>query len=125
MSLLVSIYRRTPAGTLEEVALQAGPGGDPSLFGFERCRTTLWGAPLARELGLTLLPTLAAGDIRATGEDLRRLREEAALLLQRRAELSRATGYDGEFITFRLENLLRAIAQAEAVEGGAGWVYVW
>jgi hypothetical protein len=126
MTLSVSVYRKTASGDLEDVALQPGPaGGEPSLFGFERCRTTLWGAPFTRELGLTLLPSLAEGDIYATGEDLPLLRHEAELLLRRRAELARATGYDEDFIEFRLNNLLRAVAQAEAIEGNAGWVYVW
>lgn len=126
MTLIVSVYRKTASGDVEDVELQPGPeGGEPSLFGFESCRATLWGAPFTRGLGLTLLPSLAKGDLHATGEDLHRLRQEAELLLQRRAELSRATGYEEDFIEFRLQNLLRAVAQAESIEGNAGWVYVW
>ncbi|QRK12387.1 hypothetical protein JQX13_21595 [Archangium violaceum] len=125
MSLLVSVYRKKASGDMEDVELQPGPGGEPSLFGGEQCRTTLWGAPFTRALGLALLPSLAERDIYATGEDLRLLRREAELLLRRRAELARATGYDEDYIEFRLQNLLRAIAQAEAIEGEAGWVYVW
>jgi hypothetical protein len=126
MSLLVSVYREVAPGKLEDVGPQPRPaGGDPSLFGFEVCRTTLWGAPFTRALGLTLLPGLAEGNIYATGEDLLRLQQEAELLHQRIHDLSQATGYQEEFIEFRLQNLLGAIAQAMAMEGGAGWVYVW
>ncbi|HZI14767.1 MAG TPA: hypothetical protein VE153_30645 [Myxococcus sp.] len=126
MTLIVSVYRKTASGDLEDVELQPGPkGGEPSLFGFERCRTSLWGSAFSRGLGLVLLPRLAEGDLHATGEDLHLLRQEAELLLQRRAELSQATGYDEDFIEFRLQNLLRAVARAEAIEGNSGWVYVW
>ena len=126
MTLTVSVYRKTASGELHDVELQPGPaGGEPSLFGFERCRTTLWGASFTRDLGLALLPGLAEGNIYATGEALPRLRQEAEFLLQRRAELEHATGYREDYIEFRLGNLLRAIAQAEAIEGGEGWVYVW
>lgn len=123
MSLSVFPYRRTGPGTLEYLEVEA-TAGNPSLFGFERCRTSLWGAPCVEELGAVLLPRLAKRDIYAEGPDLEVLRKEAEHLLANRSSIAAATGYAEDFIEFRLGNLLLAIQLAASVEGGVGGVNI-
>ena len=89
------------------------------LFGFEVCRRELWGHPIMPRLGLSLLPSLKDTDICAEGESpLAQLEAEARLILAQMAQIETATKYTEEFVAFRLQNLLRAIARARELGGG-------
>lgn len=90
MSLSVQAYRRSPV-TNERVYLAPTlPCND--VAGFEVYRRTVYGCMTARQLGLTLLPSLGDGaDIYAEGEDLARLQREVDLLLANVPALNRVT----------------------------------
>lgn len=125
MSLGVHAYRRDEEGKQESLVLERTGGGDPTLFGFEVCRTELWGAPCMEELGAILLPGLAEHDLNVEGAELEDLKREAEHLLANLSTISAATGYREDFIAFRLENLLLAVERALAVERGQGGIVVW
>ncbi|RKI35807.1 hypothetical protein D7Y27_30240 [Corallococcus sp. AB004] len=125
MTLSVRAYRRDKNGEQEFLDVARTGGGDPTLFGFEVCRTELWGAPCMEELGAVLLPSLVAHTPNVEGAELEDLKREVAHLLANRSTISAATGYREDFIAFRLENLLLAVERALAVEGGQGGVVVW
>lgn len=117
MTLVVHAYRRGPTG---EMILLDEPPAPPhnDLGGFEAWRTHVWGSPVAQDLGLTLLPTLAETDVFAEGPDLDRLDRELDLVL---AHLS-AFAADPDSLRFRLENIREAIRLARRVD--AGGVYI-
>lgn len=125
MSLGISAFRRYENGEQESLKLARPGGGEPSLFGFEVCRTELWGAPCMEELGAVLLPGLAEHDLHVEGSELEVLKREVEHLLANLSTLSAATGYREDFIAFRLENLLLATERAMAVEGGMGGISIW
>ena len=151
MSLSVQAYRRNPV-TNERVYLAPTPPCN-DVAGFEAYRRTVYGCMTARQLGLTLLPSLGEGvDISAEGEDLAQLRREVDLLLANlpaiavdaAAPASRvilglvvvdAPGEDGgaplprnveaeAAIRFRLENILNAIQLAQQQTDGIGGVFL-
>ena len=72
MSLSVCLFRLGPDGAAELVE------GEHSFlpFGPERWRHSVWGSAPVRALGLSLLPSLATGDIYAHGPDLDQLEVE-------------------------------------------------
>ena len=69
-------------------------------------------------LGLALLPTLKHADIDAQGEAvLSQLESEARLILLQMAQIVAATKYDEGFVSFRVQNLLRAVSRAKELGG--------
>ena len=121
MTLSINVYRRLPG----EDALEFVDAGHPSeeLGGFERCRYDLWGSSVARQLGLTLLPTLRdIYGVWAEDEDLATLEREARTLLDHLELVSQATGFEREYVAHRTGNILRAIDRARAIGGG---VVIW
>src|SRR6516165_12282738 len=105
MSLSVSTYIRRPDGGMEIVSVDSSD----ELAGFECCRRDLWGHEFVRGLGLTLLPTLAEGDIYAEGEAVGRLQSDIQCLLDHVTSVAEATRYTTDFITQRCQNILGAI----------------
>lgn len=94
-------------------------GYSEELFGFEICRHELWGHSIMLQLDLSLLPSLKETDIYAEDEiSLSQLENEAHLILCRMAQVVAGTNFDEEYITLRLQNLLRAISLAKKVGGG-------
>jgi hypothetical protein len=79
---------------------------------------------MVRQLGLTLIPTLATQDIYAFGEDLGRLRTEAKLLLGNLERLSQRTPYGERSIRFWLENILAWVDLAESYHDNDIGVYI-
>ena len=118
MSLSVNAYTRRPDGGMEIVSVDSSE----ELAGFERCRRELWGHEFVRGLGLTLLPTLAEGDIYAEGEAVGRLERDTQCLLTHVTSVAAATRYTTEFITQRCQNILGAISRAREIGGG---VVIW
>ncbi|MBN9682106.1 MULTISPECIES: hypothetical protein [unclassified Corallococcus] len=123
MTLSVHACRRNETGETEDLTVERTGGGEPSLFGFEVCRTELWGAPCIEELGAVLLPGLAEHDLYVEGAELEVLKSEVENLLANCSTISAATGYREDFIAFRLENFLLAVKRA-LLEGGVGGVCV-
>lgn len=93
--------------------------------GPEVWRTTVYGSQEARSLGLTLLPSLAEGDIDVQGEELDRLGEEINLLIQNVAlfaaippPLVRALKDERDEILARFTNIANAVTEAKELNGG-------
>jgi len=106
MSLAISVHLVDEAsgGIGTEIPLPLG--GD--LAGFEIWRKELYGSDDAVRLGLTLLPTLRQDDIRATGEDIKRLRREAECIADNAQLFASRIGVEERAIRFRAENIARA-----------------
>jgi hypothetical protein len=115
MALMVFPYTRGPDG--EPTRLEVPPEHN-DLAGFEECRRTLWGSDIARALGLTLLPSLAEGDIYAEDEDLSRLDAELSTLRNAVALVAESTLFREDFIRQRIDNIAAAIAVAREHSGG-------
>jgi hypothetical protein len=119
MTLRVCACRIGPNGECAESLDAQLPEPRNELFGFEVCRHELWGAPIVRELGCGLLASLADGDVYAADEAvLAQLEGEARHLLAHLADVEGATGYEAEFVQFRLDNLLAVVAYARSAPTG-------
>lgn len=118
---MVCVWRRDDDGELERVETPPRPGGEPTLGGFERWRTSFWGSDKVRGLGCVMLPLLATQDLWAEGADeLEALAGEVNLLKSRVDEFpGGADAYE-----FRLDNVLHAVAAAKKIEGDAGIVSI-
>ena len=93
-------------------------GGE--LAGFESWRCSVWDAPAVRELGLTLLPSLAEGDVYAEGPDLEVLRRELDRLAADLPRIAAAVAVDPDAMAFRRDNMRAAAARARGVAAGRG-----
>lgn len=112
MSLLIYIYRKQE-GT-DMTALQAKiPSPHNELFGFDRCRETLWGHPIMKSLGCELIGTLKDQNIYAFDEDVFKLKKELNKIFENIERVAKETNYAPEFILFRVENALEAIKIVE------------
>jgi len=118
MSLLVNVFTRDAEGHWNVFDDEEGQ----EHAGFEACRTKLWGSPAAIALGLTLLPTLAHGDLYAEGTEMERLEREISVVLDNLPELARVSGYEEAYIRARAQNILGAVMRAGQVSGG---VVIW
>lgn len=122
MTLIVEAYRRDPASG-EMIDLEHGPG--EQLAGFERWRRVVWGAAVMRDLGLTLLPSLATrSEIHAEGPDLDRLGAELDLVVADLPRIASVVGVDPDVLGRRIANMRAAVARAGRVEDGSGGVYI-
>jgi hypothetical protein len=112
MSLLIYIYRKQE-GT-DMTALQAKiPSPHNELFGFDRCRETLWGHPITKSLGCELIGTLKDQNIYAFGENVFKLKKEFNIILDNIEWVEKETNYDHEFSRFRVQNALEVIKVVE------------
>ena len=121
MTLIATLTARNGP---EPEAKPSSERGEPSLMGFESCRKELWGSHTARELGLTLVPTLATQDIYAFESDLSRLRDEAQILMGNLRKLKEGTPYSESSIGFWLENMLAWVDLAESYHDDNIGVYI-
>ncbi len=121
MTLSVAAYRQTQDGRVGERIPVDAASGCNDLIGVEVCRTLLWGSGIMRSIGCTMLPSLAEGDIWATGDELKSLEHEAHTIIQNLGRVCREAGFDEGSIRFRLGNLLAAV-RAAAEHGGAVWI---
>jgi hypothetical protein len=119
MSLVVDAY---VLGADGRMAFVPGPAGS-DLAGHERTRDELWGSSCVAALGATRLPTLASTDIYALPPELDELDRDCALILDNLERVAAATGFDEDYISYRLGNIRAAIARARAVDGGS--VVIW
>ncbi|HMY15607.1 MAG TPA: hypothetical protein PKA58_04720 [Polyangium sp.] len=115
--MTVSVYARKvlPDGTTEDL-VPAEPRNE--LAGFESTRQSFYASEHARNLGLTLLPTLAHSNLYLSGDEITRLEWEVRVLLE---NLDSA---DSEYWSFRLHNILEAIRLAKTVAEGIGMVCI-
>lgn len=122
MSLDVSVYIFDETGQRQWVRQVEGWR---TAAGPEVWRTTVYGSEEAHSLGLTLLPSLAEGDIDVQGEELNRLGEEINLLIQNVAlfaaippPLVRALKEERDEILARFTNIANAVTEAKELNGG-------
>ena len=124
MSLDVSVYRLHPDGSATEVPLDERDG-NPHLAGFESWRRQVWGSAIVCSWGCHVLPSLATGDVYASGDGLEELAREVALLERRLDELAVAVGVEWDVLAYRLGNIRRAVALALDELRGTVEVRVW
>lgn len=116
MSLSVYACKIGPDGTREDL-VPAKPLND--LAGVESARWSFYGSADVRNLGLTLLPTLAHSNLYVMGEELDMLEREVRIL---HAHINSAA--DAEYWSFRLNNILEALRLAKSVTEGIGMVCI-
>lgn len=113
----------------------------PELAGFENWRTEVWGSAVVRELGATIFPRLASGDLYVMpGRELNDFRRECRLIREHLEEIAAAVDLsrqEGAVVTTggvtrpgesravlrdtisrRLANIEAAIRRAKKVRGG-------
>jgi hypothetical protein len=109
MSLLVSVFHPVHRQLLD---------GMDRMAGFENCRQSLYGSALAKQLGLTLLPELALGDLTVEYEQLEALEQETHVLLDHLTQFSVASQQTPDYIRARVQNIQAAITEARGLGGG-------
>jgi hypothetical protein len=109
MSLLVSVFHPVHRQLLD---------GLDRMVGFESCRQGLYGSELAQQLGLTLLPELALGNLTVEYEQLETLEQETYVLLDQVTQFSVVSQLTPDYIRARIENLQAAITEARSLGGG-------
>lgn len=77
-----------------------------NLFGFESCRSELWGNRKLKELGCTIIPKLKNNDLFIVQDELHELYKDCEIIFENISEISSTTNYSSEFIQFRINNLL-------------------
>lgn len=113
MSLLVSVFSYDANNKMQFVEQDRSD----ELAGFESCRRNLYGNSISRDLGLKLLSTLVESDLCVRFEDLQNLKREVDLMLDNLDLYAKAAIYQPEYIKARLNNILKAIAEAEKIKG--------
>ena len=113
MTLSVTLYVRNSENELNWLPL---PADFNDLAGVESSRLTFWGASKVKQLGLTLLPELAHGDIYAEGIHLQQLERELEILSAHLSELCKPDLQN--YWRFRLANIIVAISIAKEHSGG-------
>lgn len=113
MTLQVKPYRRDREGDIQWLTV---PSEHSDLAGLESSRRSFWGSAAVKQLGLTLVPTLAHGDIYAEDGDLRQLEQEVGVLVGYVSQLSDVT--ERRYWLFRLSNVQAAIRVAAQHGGG-------
>ena len=106
----------------DKIRVLAVPSDASDLAGFETTRTKLWGSPVVRSLGVSLLPRLADGDLWVSNDQVEAFAAECALVLANRTAIASASGYGEEYIESRLANMVDAARRALDAHGG---VVVW
>jgi hypothetical protein len=119
MTLCVDAYVLDGDGHMN--ILEAPVGAD--LAGHERTRYDLWGSSCVVALGATLLPTLASTDVYASTSELDELDRDCVLILDNLARVVRETGWDEDYIRYRLGNIRAAVVRARGVDGAS--VVIW
>ena len=82
----------------------------------------MYGSPVARSLGLTLLPSLAEKDIYAEGEELDVLGREIETLIQNIALMVPDREDQRESVLSDFQNIANAVVEAKSLNGG---VVIW
>ena len=82
----------------------------------------MYGSPVTRSLGLTLLPSLSEQDIYAEGDDLDVLGREIETLIQNIALLAPDQEDQWESVLLRFRNIANAVAEAKSLNGT---VVIW
>jgi hypothetical protein len=116
MSIVIRVDYRDANGEWQPIELDA----EGHLAGHEVARVQLWGAPIMRQLGLTLLPQLANGQpLSIEGEPLAQLETEARVVLANVPLIIANTTYprNNNMLIHRAENILYAALNAIAYDG--------
>lgn len=119
MTLLVNVFTLDKAGKTE--VLDSSPDGS-DLGGHEAMRTLLWGSSSIRSIGARYLPELASGDLWVMPDRIESFLMECDLVQAHIPEISASTGLREDYITFRLNNMIKAAQRAKGLGGG---VVVW
>lgn len=94
-----------------------------TLAGFERWRDEVYGSELAIKLGCTILPLLSKHDLYCyTEQAVVDLLADTRILLKNIDLLSSTSGYEQEFLEFRIRNIQNAALWALEHDGR---VIVW
>jgi hypothetical protein len=135
MSLTVHARRRGPSGG-EGLEFETPAAPHSELAGFEFWRSAVWGSPAVRRLGLQILPSLTAGDVCASGQQLADLEREVSELQRSLKAVVEELLADGvhivaspndpyETVRFRLANIAEAVRLARALPDCTGEVVIW
>ncbi|MFI8104964.1 hypothetical protein [Streptomyces sp. NPDC086023] len=119
MSLLVHTFVLDADGGYD---LLEDPEHGRTLAGYESTRTRLWGSAGTRALGARFLPRLDGGDLYVEREEVDDFLEECAALRPHLTRLALEGGYEPDYVSARLANIVAAAHRAKAVGGG---VLVW
>lgn len=118
MSLMISAFFRDPkTGKIQWVDFDH-PGNH--LAGFESFRQQFWGTVTMKNLGLTLLPSIA-GEVSwlvVEGEEIHQLEQEAKTILQNSELIAQETIGDCVRVEKYANNVLNAIRVAREIDGG-------
>ncbi|KNY25926.1 hypothetical protein [Pseudobacteroides cellulosolvens] len=109
MSLIVSIIKKKDTNIDTNDLENQVPSPHNELFGFESCRKTLWGHDVMQLIGCEMIYSLKEFDIIVFDEDINILKCELLNILDNIDTIQSATGYDKEFIEFRVKNALEMI----------------
>ena len=109
MSLIVSIINKEDSNIDTNELENQVPSPHNELFGFESCRKTLWGHDVMKQIGCEMIYSLKESDIIVFDEDINILKCELINILDYIETIQSATGYDKEFIEFRVKNALEMI----------------
>ncbi|KUP21781.1 hypothetical protein [Paenibacillus sp. DMB5] len=109
MSLIVSIIaKRDVSVDTEDLEAQV-PESHNDLFGVESCRRTLWGSDVIKELGCELVSSLKETNVYVFDEDIEKLRNEFIMMMDHLDIIIEHTGFDRDYIEFRVGNALEMI----------------
>lgn len=117
MSLMVYLIQKKDISDISitidtDLLEQQVPEPHNDLFGFESCRKTLWGHKIIHELGCELIYSLKETNIYVFDEELEKLEKEFFIILKNFDKIEQHTGYNRDFVEFRVRNALEMIKVA-------------
>jgi hypothetical protein len=124
MTLIVFAYKRNPMTQAVEGIEEKPAYPRNDMAGFEIWRKDVWGSDVIRDLGLTLIPTLAQYDIYADGPEVDQLEAELGTMVHRIKEIADKLGIEEDTLLFRIDNMREAVRLARRVKDGLGGVYI-
>ncbi|MNB92450.1 hypothetical protein D3C75_395530 [compost metagenome] len=112
MSLMVSIIAKSDVQVDTEFMEAQVPEPHNDLFGIESCRRTLWGHDVIQELGCELIYSLKKTNVYVFDEDIEKLRAEFIMMMDHLDIIMQRTGFDRDYVEFRVGNALEMIKLA-------------
>jgi hypothetical protein len=119
VSLTVDVFVVDETG---ESVLLDSPSDGSDLAGHERTRTDLWGSDIIRSLGGRYLPHLAANDLWVRPDSVEGFLAECDLIRVNIRAIAARTGRSEDYISDRLNNMIKAARRASDLGGG---IVVW
>lgn len=112
MSLTVSIISQDES--FDTTALEKEiPAPHNDLFGVENCRYSLWGHSVMKNLGCNQIYSLRETNVYAYDDDVIELKKELEKILDKIELVSKETGFEKDYIEFRVKNALETIKIVE------------